>query len=188
MAMTAILSAAATALLSIDVQASFEAAPYWRDDDVPLFRERYLALADGARRNGWPLVRILHEEDSGHFARAWGLVRPMAWMSDEPAVEIVKQAHNAFTESGLDRWLRQRGIRRLVIAGIRTEQCCETNARIASDLGYAVDFVTEATLTFPMTHARSGTHYTPDELKQRTELVLEDRFARIFTVEKVLAA
>ncbi|XLM22660.1 isochorismatase family protein, partial [Chromobacterium piscinae] len=31
------------------------------------------------------------------------------------------------------------------ISGIRTEQCCETTARVASDLGYEVDFVSEAT-------------------------------------------
>ncbi|MEO6064157.1 MAG: isochorismatase family protein [Lysobacterales bacterium] len=185
--MNATITAASTALLSIDVQASFEAAPYWRDDDLPAFRERYLALASGTHRNGWPIVRILHEEDSGHFSRASGLVRPMDWVTDEPALEIFKGAHNAFTESGLDRWLRQRGIRRLVIAGIRTEQCCETNTRIASDLGYEVDFVTEATLTFPMTHARSGTEYTPDDIKRRTELVLDGRFARIATVDEVLA-
>ena len=177
----------ATALLSIDVQGSFEAAPYWRENDLPLFRERYLALAAGARRNGWPIVRILHEEDSGHFSRASGLVRPMDWVTDTPAVEFVKSAHNAFTETGLDRWLRQRGIRHLVISGIRTEQCCETNTRVASDLGYSVDFVTEATLTFPMTHARSGTHFSPDDIKRRTELVLEGRFARVLSVEEALA-
>ncbi len=177
-----------TALLSIDVQASFEAAPYWRDDDVPRFRDRTIALAEGARRNGWPVVRILHEEPSGHFSRASGLVRPMDWTADEPAVEFVKGAHNAFTETALDRWLRERGIRHLVIAGIRTEQCCETHARIASDLGYTVDFVTEATLTFPMTHMRSGTRFSPEEIKLRTELVLEGRFARICSVEEALAA
>ncbi len=176
-----------TALLSIDVQASFQAAPYWREDDLPAFRERYLALAEGARHNGWPIVRILHEEDSGHFSRASGLVRPMDWVRDAPAAEFVKGAHNAFTDTALDRWLRQRGIRHLVIAGIRTEQCCETNARIASDLGYDVDYVTEATLTFPMTHARSGERFGPEDIKRRTELVLEGRFARIATVEEALA-
>lgn len=42
--------------------------------------------------------------------------------------------------------LTKHGIRRLVVSGIRTEQCCETTTWHASDLGWAVDYVGEATL------------------------------------------
>ncbi|MFX8988280.1 hypothetical protein ABTN23_19565, partial [Acinetobacter baumannii] len=69
---------------------------------------------------------------------------------------------------------------------IRSEQCCETTTRHASDLGYAVDYVTEATLTFAMTD-RKGRRWSAAEIQARTELVLEDRFARIVTVEQALA-
>jgi hypothetical protein len=50
-----------------------------------------------------------------------------------------------------------------------------------------VDYVTEATLTFPMID-RHGKKWTPEEIKARTELVLDTRFARITTVEEALAA
>lgn len=175
-----------TAVLSIDVQASFEHAPYWRTDDFPAFKTHYNALIEGARQKGWPVVRILHEEEQGHFSVASGLVRPMDWVQDGAAAEFRKQSHNAFTSTGLDLWLRRTGIQRLIIAGIRTEQCCETTTRVASDLGYDVDFVTDATLTFPMTHAGTGREYSPDEIKARTELVLDGRFARIATVQQAL--
>lgn len=72
------------------------------------------------------------------------------------------------------------------MSGIRTEQCCETTTRHASDLGYAVDYVTEATLTFPIVD-RHGRIWSTEELKARTELVLDGRFARIATVEEALA-
>ncbi|UCH16983.1 MAG: isochorismatase family protein [Burkholderiales bacterium] len=49
-----------------------------------------------------------------------------------------------------DPWPWQRGIARLIVCGIRTGQCGETTARHASDDGWTVDFVAEATLTFPM--------------------------------------
>ncbi len=55
--------------------------------------------------------------------------------------------------TGLDIWLTRNGINRLIISGIRTEQCCETTTRHASDLGWSVDFVSEAPYTFPMQHA-----------------------------------
>lgn len=171
------------ALINIDVQESFRHTAYWREDDLPAFRERQLALLAAAHANGVPVVRVLHAEASGPFAPATGWVRPMEWLPDRCDAEIVKHVHNAFTDTGLDYWLRSRGIRRLAIAGIRTEQCCETTTRVASDLGYAVNYVTEATLTFPMVHAASGRRYDVAEIKQRTELVLDGRFARIATVD-----
>jgi nicotinamidase-related amidase len=79
----------------------------------------------------------------------------------------------------------QQGIRRVIVSGIRTEQCCETTTRRASDSGYEVDYVTEATLTFAMTD-RHGRVWSSAEIKERTELVLEDRFARIVSVNEAL--
>jgi len=176
------------ALLVIDVQQSFLHAPYWREDDVPVFREKLVRLIDAAIARGWPVVRILHDDGDAHFSGASGLVTPMAWVPAKRDVVFRKKVHNAFTGTRLEAWLRERGIRRVIVSGIRTEQCCETTARVASDLGFAVDYVTEATLTFPMIHAGSGSHYDARDIKQRTELVLDGRFARIRTVDDILAA
>ena len=175
------------AVLVIDVQQSFLHAPYWREDDVPLFREKLLKLLDAAKARGWPIVRILHEDDDAHFTAASGMVRPLDWVPEAHDVVFRKRVHNAFTDTGLQAWLRERGIGRVIVSGIRSEQCCETTTRVASDLGFAVDYVTEATLTFPMVHAGSGRRYDVEEIKQRTELVLDGRFARIRSVDDVLA-
>ena len=74
----------------------------------------------------------------------------------------------------------------MIVSGIRTEQCCETTARHASDSGYSVDYVTNATLTFSMTD-RHGRKWSPKEIKERTELVLDGRFARIVSVQEAFA-
>jgi nicotinamidase-related amidase len=108
-------------------------------------------------------------------------------LAGAPDVRFDKHTHNAFSDTGLDLWLRRRGINHLIISGIRTEQCCETTTRVGADIGYTVDYVTEATLTFPMTHAGSGRTYSASEIKAHTELVLADRFARIVTVDECLA-
>ncbi|XKE46076.1 isochorismatase family protein [Halomonas organivorans] len=171
-----------TALLMIDVQASFPARDYWDETLAGPWRERQRELLDLAEAAGVPLVRILHEEPGSGtpFDPEHGLIRPLEGF-DAPAEAIFhKRAHNAFTDTGLEVWLRGRGIRRLVIGGIRTEQCCETTARVASDLGFEVDFVGEATLTFPM--SRHGRTWSAEEIRARTELVLEGRFARIVEV------
>lgn len=181
-------SSVRSALIIIDVQESFPRMPFWRDDEVPAFREALLRLEAGCRVRGVPVVHVFHVGQGGPFTEASGFVRPLEWLPGEPAAVFHKHTHNAFTDTGLDLWLRRQGVGRLIVSGIRTEQCCETTARVGADIGYAVDFVTEATLTFAMTHARSGRVFEAGEIKQRTELVLADRFARIVDVDAALAA
>lgn len=180
-----------TALLLIDIQDSFRHRPYWDESELPAFLARTNALIDGAQARGLPIVRILHsdgpEQADNPFALASGQVRPLQGLAPyTAAAEFIKHRHSALVGTGLAVWLHQQGIQRLIIAGIRTEQCCETTTRHASDEGWAVDYVTEATLTFAMQHA-SGELLSPAALKRRTETVLQDRFAQICTVEQALA-
>jgi nicotinamidase-related amidase len=174
-----------TALIVVDVQESFRQRPYWSEADAPAFLAEQQALIDGATARGIPVVQIFHVEDDGVFALASGFVRTMSGLSIAPDAVFHKRSHSALVGSGLDVWLVQRGIRRVIVSGIRTEQCCETTTRHASDIGYSVDYVSEATLTFAMT-GRDGKRWTPAEIKARTELVLDGRFARIATVEEAL--
>ncbi len=177
-----------SALIIIDVQSSFAQMPFWTLDDMPNFQSALLRLDAGCRARGIPVVHIFHAGTSGAFAPESGFVKTLPWLTDVPDARFDKHTHNAFTDTGLDLWLRRRGIGKLIISGIRTEQCCETTTRVGADVGYAVDFVTEATLTFPMTHAASGVTFSAQDIKTRTELVLANRFARIVDVEACLAS
>jgi nicotinamidase-related amidase len=175
-----------TALIVIDVQESFRSTDYWNEASLPAFLDRLQPLIDGAKNAGIPVVQIFHRDGDFAFSEASGLVRTLAPLAIEPDAIFHKPRHSALVGSGLDVWLNTHGIRRVIICGIRTEQCCETTARHAHDLGYIVDYVSEATLTFPMTD-RKGRVWSAADLRDRTELVLEDRFARIATVEEALA-
>lgn len=181
------MSAANTALLVIDAQRSFLHRPYWSEEDVPAFVGRLQALADGAKARGLPVVQVFHIDDSGPFAESSGQVTTLAPLAIAPDAVFRKRRHSALVGSGLDVWLTRHGIRRLIVSGIRTEQCCETTTRHASDLGHEVDFVSEATLTFAMIGA-DGRHWSAADIKARTELVLAGCFARIATVAEALAA
>lgn len=175
-----------TALIVVDVQESFRHRPYWTDTDVPAFTDRLQTLIDGCAERSIPVVQIFHVEDDGAFSLASGWVSTLAPLRIEPDVVFHKRFHSALASTPLAAWLTERGIGRLLVTGIRTEQCCETTTRHASDSGFRVDYVTEATLTFPMEHAGSGRTYSAAEIKERTELVLQDRFARIVTVDQLL--
>lgn len=173
-----------TALINIDTQQSFEHRDYWQRDDFERFKASISTLINACQQRGVPVVDIFHVEEQGPFSLASGYVKPMSFLSHRPDAVFYKHVHNAFTDTGLDHWLRSRDINHLIISGLRTEQCCETTARVASDLGYRVTFVTEATLTFPLSH--EGITLDVKTLFHRTEAVLAGRFATIKTVARTL--
>ena len=173
-----------TALLNIDTQQSFLHRDFWQEQDFPAFQQAMRTLIAGCAARDIPIVDIFHVAAQGPFSLASGYVQPMSFLDHTPAAVFHKHVHNAFTDTGLDRWLRERDINHLIICGMRTEQCCETTARVASDIGYRVTFVSEATLTFPMSW--KGVTLDVDALRLRTETVLAGRFAAIKTVGEAL--
>lgn len=175
-----------TALLVIDVQESFRYTPYWTDAELPPFIERLQTLIDGAKSRNMRIAQVFHLRENSPFAPDSGFVTTLSPLAVQPDAVFHKRKHSALVGTGLDVWLTQQGIRRLIISGIRTEQCCETTARHASDQGWTVNYVTEATLTFPMTDAAGRVHGA-EEIRVHTAMVLAGRFARIATVEQALA-
>ncbi len=180
-----------TALILIDVQESFRQRPYWDEGAAPAFFARVNALVEGCRARGVPIVRVLHSDGpaapDNPFALESGLVVPMRELVPfDAALTVLKHRHSALVGTMLPVWLHGQGVRRLVVAGIRTEQCCETTTRHASDEGWTVDFVAEATLSFDMQHL-DGTPLPAAAIVARTCAVLKDRFARIASVGQALA-
>ena len=177
-------------LVLIDAQESFRHRPYFTERDMPAWLAAQNALVEACTRNGVPIVRIFHVDGpktaQNSFALESGHVRPIEGLAPfDAAATFHKSRHSALVGTGLDVWLTQNGIGRLVISGIRTEQCCETTARHASDLGFQVDYVTDATLTFDMKHD-DGSPLAAADIKARTAAVLKDRFARICTVPQAI--
>ena len=168
----------ATALLVVDVQRSFEKMPFWSENGLMEYQRAQNELIKHARAHDWPVVFVYHIS-RGPFALDSSLVVPTDWIDRRPEDAVFyKRVHNALSESGLQAWLDHRGIGHLVISGIRTEQCCETTARYASDAGFEVDFVLDATHTFAMTDVHKQL-VSAAEIKSRTAMVLRQRFATV---------
>lgn len=155
-------------LLVIDVQESFRHRPYFSEAALPAYLAAQNALIAGCVAAGVPVVRVLHSD------------------GPEAAATFIKHRHSALVGTGLDVWLTQQGIGRLLVSGIRTEQCGETTTRHASDLGWLVDYVLEATLTFDMTQP-DGKVLPAADIAMRTATVLQDRFACVCTVAQARA-
>lgn len=180
-----------TCLIVIDVQESFRHRPYFTADGTEAFLAVQNALIAGCEERGVPIVRVLHTDGPAQvdnpFAVESGHVVPMQGLREfNPAASFLKRRHSALVGTGLDVWLTEQGVQRLIISGIRTEQCCETTARHASDLGWQVDYVTDATHTFDM-RLPDGGSLRADDIKARTAAVLSGRFATLCTVEQAWA-
>ncbi|MGI5198125.1 cysteine hydrolase family protein [Streptomyces sp. CA-288835] len=191
------------ALIVIDVQESFRARPLWATISEPKIADQVNRLVRLARQAGDLVVWVLHTAPgSGDvFDPALGHVRLMEELERADGEPLLhKTSHNAFTTTNLQQLLTERGISELIVCGIRTEQCVETTTRLASDLGYQVTFVTDATATNPIPHrdAPAGQSVaelladprtlSAEEIIRRTEYALSGRFATIATVEQLEAA
>lgn len=188
------------ALVVIDVQESFRRRPTWSVVSNPDIADDVQRLVNAARAAGDLVVWVLHAEPgTGNvFDPAGGLVRlvdGLVPVDGEPI--LTKTSRNAFTTTNLAQVLTERGIRHLVVCGIQTEQCCETTARLAADLGYDVTFVVDATATFPIAHRDAPADRTvaelvadprtlpTDDIITRTEYALAGRFATVRTVAEL---
>ncbi len=182
-----------TALLVVDAQESFrQRADDWAATANPRVLENITRLVEHSRVVGDLIVWVTHAEPGtgGVFDPALGFVRVIDEFTPLDAeLGVQKTSVNAFTTTNLQQQLMLRGIRRVVICGIRTEQCCEPTARVASDLGFEVEFVTDATTTSDI---GAGDGYGPvsgEDLMRRTESVLGGRgFASIVTTSQRVGA
>lgn len=180
-----------SALIVVDVQQSFEQRPYWRADGVEAFVARVQKLIDSAKARGIPVLQVFHVEPTGVFSLASGYVKTLTGLRIEPTEVFHKDVHSALfgrnaSGKSLETWLRDHGIEHVIVTGIRTEQCCETTTRHASDSGFQVTYALDATHTFPMV-SKSGRTYTAGDIMERTALVLDDRFAKVVSAAEVFA-
>lgn len=104
----------------------------WRHARLPLVHVRHLSRTVGSLF--WP-------------GQAGAEFQPLFTpMPDEHVIE--KNVPDAFLNTGLERWLRVRGVERVVVIGVSTNISVESTVRTASDLGFQTVVVSDATFAF----------------------------------------
>lgn len=176
-----------TALIVIDVQKGFEDAGFWGRRDNPAAEANIATLIRHWRDTDRPIVIVRHDSRTPGSPLAPGepgndlkdLVRD-ALAPREPDLLVTKAVNSAFYGTpDLDAWLGERGIERIVIAGIQTNMCAETTARMAGNLGYQVWYAIDAMHTFDAT-GPDGEVVTAEELTRATAASLHHGgFARV---------
>ena len=174
-----------TALIVIDVQKGFE-DPFWGRRDNPAAEANIVALIRAWRSAGRPIVLVRHDSRPGSPLAPESPGNELkdavvaAFDGADPDLFVAKNVNSAFYgRPDLDGWLRERGIRQIVIAGIQTNMCNETTARMGGNLGYDVLYPIDAMHTFDAV-GPDGETVTAEELTRATAASLHHgRFARV---------
>jgi nicotinamidase-related amidase len=177
------------ALLLIDVQCGFD-DPAWGTRNNAACEANIGALLLHWRGCERPIVFVRHDSlepgsslTAGTPGNAFKDV-----ITGNPDLLVTKQVNSAFYgEPDLHGWLQRSRIHRVVIAGITTNHCCETTARMAGNLGYETFFALDATHTFDR-RAPSGRLLGADALAEATATNLDGEFASVVSTRELLCA
>ena len=134
------------ALLVIDVQNAMVEAAHRGEELL----ENVGLLLEEARGVGAPVVFVQH--DGGEYYEPMMPGRP-GWEIHERVAPrqgemvIRKQESDSFYATTLEEQLRSRGIGRVVVAGMISEECVDTTCRSALSRGYCVTLAEDAHTT-----------------------------------------
>lgn len=146
-------------------------------------------LLDAWRQSQRPVVHVRHMSRA-HDSVFWpgqpgcefqDALQPLA---HEHVFE--KNVPDAFTATGLERWLHTRSIRQLVIVGVITNNSVESTARSGGNLGFDVTVVGDACYTFDQTDL-SGRLWLAEEVHALSLSNLAMDYARVTGTTEILA-
>ncbi|WP_406281815.1 cysteine hydrolase family protein [Embleya sp. NBC_00896] len=178
-------------LILVDVQKGFDRADVWGERNNPDAEANIAALVAAWERTGRPIVLVRHDsvESSPLHPDDPGNAFKDVVAAVKAELLVTKQVNSAFYGTpDLHAWLTARGANQIVIAGIQTNMCNETTARMAGNLGYDVLFPIDAMHTFGLT-GPDGDTMTADELSRATATSLHGGgFAKVVRTADLLAA
>jgi nicotinamidase-related amidase len=175
-------------LVVVDVQKAFD-DPAWGKRNNPGAEGNVARLLAAWRAADAPIIHVRHR-DAGpewHFFEGdpGFEFKPDAMPAgDEPV--LTKGVNSAFIGTDLEERLRAADATTVVIAGLTTDHCCSTTARMSGNLGFETWFVGDACATFDR-EGPDGEVFSAD-LMHRTALAsLHNEFADVITTDEATA-
>jgi nicotinamidase-related amidase len=174
-------------LIVVDVQRDLD-DPAYGERNNPDFERNLAAALEAWRRHGAPIIHVRHEntEPGRRFIRGTpGFEYKQEAVPREGEPEITKRTNNAFIGTDLEERLRGDSVEVVAIAGLTTDHCCSTTARMASDLGFETWVLGDALAT----HEREAPdgERIPAETMHRAELAsLNGEFGEVLKVSAAI--
>ncbi|HEY0653912.1 MAG TPA: cysteine hydrolase family protein [Chryseosolibacter sp.] len=178
-----------TALIIIDFQDGFDDQAYWGGNrNNPAAEKNTRKVLDTWRELGLPVFHVKHNSTNPKSRLAPGqpgnaikeIVKPIG---DEPV--IPKKVNSAFIGTDLQKRLESQHIDTVVLAGLQTDHCVSTTARMAANLGFTTIVLSDATATFDRTSS-TGEKLSSQVIHDINLASLHGEFATVLTTEKFL--
>lgn len=175
------------ALLVIDLQRGFE-DPYWGARNNPEAELRALELVNHWRSTNEQVVIVRHDSANftsplfpgspGNSLKPQFEPRPGDWL-------IPKRVHSAFIGTDLEARLTAASISDLTLAGLTTDQCVSSTARMANNLGFRTTVAEDACACFDQTTA-DGSMVPADTMHRAHLATLHQEFATVARVDDLI--
>lgn len=180
-----------TALLLIDVQRAID-DPSWAEAgprNNPAAEAHVAELLGHWRTSHWPVIHVRHdsiEADSTYRPGGPGhAFKPEATPLAHETV-IPKHSNSAFIGTGLENALCRAGIRRLVVAGVITNNSVEATVRMAGNLGFEVLLAEDACFTYAKRDL-SGRVWSAEDVHALSLANLDGEYCRVMRTAEILS-
>ena len=97
-----------------------------------------------------------------------------------------KNVNSAFIGTNLENYLRNKSIDKLIVVGMTLPHCVSTTVRMASNLGFKVILIEDATITFEMKDYFSDKLLSADEIHKYHISALNEEFCEILSAKNFL--
>lgn len=174
-------------LIIIDMQEGMR-SPALPPRNNPAAEENIARLLQAWRGAGQPVVAVRHISRSPDSVFAPGQAGAAFQAALQPLAHehvVEKNVPDAFVNTGLERWLHMRGIRRLVLAGVSTNNSVEASARSAGNLGFLATVVADACFAFEK-RDYGGNLRSAEEVHLMALANLDGEYARVAATDAVL--
>lgn len=176
------------ALLLIDVQQGLD-DPGYGERNNPGAERNIAALLAAWRRARRPVIHVQHMSQRPDSPLRPGqpgnaLKTEAAPGPGEPVFQ--KTVNSAFLGTALEEHLRAQQIDTLVLAGLTTDHCVSSTARMAANLGFTTIVVSDGTATHERT-GPDGEHHGAEQMHRLALASLHGEFATVRRTEEVLA-
>jgi len=140
-----------TALIVVDVQNDYFPGGKMELHNINQVSSVISDVIKNFRDSNLPVIHVQHiflNDDAPFFvANTNGVeIHPSAKPQHNETL-IIKHTPNSFNKTNLDETLKGLGIEEVVVIGAMTHICIDSTVRAASDLGYQVKVISDATAT-----------------------------------------